>query len=443
MRFLVFYNATQTYTNTVFEHVNSFQRYSAHDYLFCHTDEYSYVDADLDRFDAVAIHYSVRLPYDQISISLAEKLEAYRGLKFLFIQDEYDHTDRAGHWIRRLGVTLVFTVVPVSNVAAVYPPDQFPGVRFVSNLTGYVPEELPEIDDIEPPSKRLCVVGYRGRPLPLRYGQLGFEKVEIGRQVKEYCVQHHINHNISWSEEDRIYGARWYEFMASCRGMLGSESGSNVFDRNGTLGAQELAYRKAHPKASDAVVYAEVIRSLELPGLMNQVSPRVFEAIALRTALVLYEGSYSGVIRADEHFIPLRKDGKNLAEVFRRLQDDRAVDLLTENAFQDVIASGKYAYATFVDMVDRELELMITSSGRSAASSIQQVGAMTVNSESENRIRRLHPPCQLTQRPIQAMPPSTRSKPIVMRVIYAAWNLLPPAAKDVIKPILKKILRRK
>ena len=440
MKVLIFYNATQTYTNTVFEHVISFARYSALEYLFCHGNEWSRVEADLDAFDAVAIHYSVRLPYDQISPSLAQKLQAYRGLKVLFIQDEYDHTNRAGDWVRRLGVQLIFTVVPPASIDAVYPPAQFPGVRFVSNLTGYVPEELPLTGTFVPTSKRSLVVGYRGRPLPLRYGQLGFEKVEIGRQVKAFCQTHAVSHDISWAEKDRIYGAKWYEFVSSCRAMLGTESGSNVFDRDGTLGVQLTAYRTAHPRASDATMYAELVSSRESPGLMNQISPRIFEAVALCTALVLYEGAYSGVVQADKHYIPLRKDGRNLAEVIRQLQDDQVVDRLTQNAYNDIIQSAKYSYAEFVSFVDREIALslkafrgtqtsLVTGSNAFDGFATNKVG------QNEKEVRSFP-----TLSPIRAAPPV----PIrtLVRIVYVFWNLLPERVQDVIKPVLKRLIGR-
>jgi glycyl-tRNA synthetase (class II) len=93
---LILYNSTQTYTNTVFEHLASLARESKHRTFFCHVDQYSEFAADLSRFDAIGLHYTVRLPFDQVSSSLATlRSRSSRALKFLFIQDEYDHTHRA------------------------------------------------------------------------------------------------------------------------------------------------------------------------------------------------------------------------------------------------------------------------------------------------------------------------------------------------------------
>ena len=356
MNILVLYNETQTFTPTVYEHLDSFARFSQARVFFGHQDLWRNASTDLHLFDAVIVHFSIRLPFDQISEPTAQALTAYAGLKIVFIQDEYDHTQRAWHWIRRLGIRLVFSSVPAESMSRVYPPAEFPGVQFVSNLTGYAPEALAAIGRQIPPSQRPLKIGYRGRALPIRYGVMGQDKVEIGRMVKAFCEKEGIEHDIAWKEKDRLYGDVWYQFNASCRAMLGIESGSNVFDWDGSLPGRIAGYRKAHPRASDQDVYLEVIAPLEMPGLMNQVSARIFEAIACRTALVLFEGNYSGVLIPDRHFIPLRRDGSNLREMAERLRDGAAVDTMTTLAYDEVLANGKYSYPAFIGMVDHEIQ---------------------------------------------------------------------------------------
>ena len=81
-----------------------------------------------------------------------------------------------------------------------------------------------------PLAKRPIVVGYRARALPFRFGHLGQEKIKIGRQMRKLCDERGIRCDIEWTEETRIYGAAWYDFIGRCRAMLGSESGSNIFD---------------------------------------------------------------------------------------------------------------------------------------------------------------------------------------------------------------------
>lgn len=440
---LYLYNSTQTFTNTVYEHIASFAKYSAHRSFFCHQDQTSEFNLDLSCFDAVAIHYSIRLPYDQVSPSTAKALAEFNGLKFLFIQDEYDHTHRAWHWIKALGLQVVFTVVPQAGVERVYPAQEFSGTRFISILTGYVPDELSLNLDAKVPSQRRLIVGYRGRPLPIRYGQLGIEKIGIGEIVKTYCDAHGVETDIAWSEEARIYGPRWYEFMGSCRSMLGSESGSNVFDWDGTLVERIAQFRKLNPQVDDDEVYRKFVRASEIDGIMNQVSPRIFEAIAARTVLVLFEGNYSGVIEAGEHFVPLKKDGSNLAEVVRLLQDGAYVDAMAERAYQDVIASRKYSYQSFVHLVDEEIEISLRglerhkkegAPGRSDSLHIDQSTSITTSPT------RAKPPQPSTVTLIHTIVGSHDSKDLAKRFATYLWSKLPEAMRIFLKPRLKWLL---
>lgn len=427
MKILLLYNATQTYTNTVYEHTASFSRYSKNFYFFANADQHTEFNVDLRSFDAIAIHYSVRLPYNQISKTAEKALTEYQGLKILFIQDEYDHTKLAWQWIRRLGIDLVFTVVPPASIESVYPKSEFPGTSFESNLTGYIPDILTPTLEIVPPSQRSLMVGYRGRPLPIRYGQLGFEKVAIGKMVKSYCDEHGIKCDIAWTEDARIYGSKWYEFMASCRGMLGSESGSNIFDWDGDLNNTIDQAKRKNPHLSDVELYLNVIKPLEIDGLMNQLSPRIFEAIASRTVLILFEGSYSGVVNPWEHFIPLKKDGSNLDEVVARLLDDKFVDEISERAYRHVISSNAYSYKSFMLKVDDRIERKL-----------REIAVRTQGVRFGEFSNLTSPPSFITTHPIRAMPPLG---PISFprRLALSAWAVMPDSFRRILHPYLRPL----
>ena len=67
---------------------------------------------------------------------------------------------------------------------------------------------------------------------------------------------------------------------------------------------------------------------------------------------MLVEGDYNGVLRAGEHYIPLRRDLSNLEDVLRGLADERRREQLVEAAHRDVVASGRYEYPKFVAEVE-------------------------------------------------------------------------------------------
>src|SRR5262249_47039772 len=145
---------------------------------------------DFDMFDAIAVHYSVRLSIDNhLSPGMAELIEAYKGVKFLFIQDEYDTPETARRWMARLGIDAVFTNVPLEQIDAVYPRARFPKLEFVPTLTGYVPEDPLISGLVKPLAERTVRIGYRGRRLPHHYGRLGYEKLVIGLEMKRLASE--------------------------------------------------------------------------------------------------------------------------------------------------------------------------------------------------------------------------------------------------------------
>ena len=431
---LVLYNERETFTGTLYEHLSAFARYSQARVFFAHQLDNEPV-SDFALFDTVVIHYSVRLPFNQIAEETAQALEGFAGLKVLFIQDEYDHTHRAWYWMKRLGIHLVFSSVPAESLTKVYPPDQLPGIRFVSNLTGYAPDGLAAVPAQPPPSERPLKIGYRGRPLPIRYGALGREKVEIGRMVKAYCESAGIAHDIEWAESARLYGDAWTEFIASCRAMLGTESGSNVFDWDGTLPGRIVEYKQRHPGVSDDDLYTALIAPLDHPGLMNQVSARVFEAIACRTPLVLFEGRYSGVVIPDRHFIPLRKDGSNLPEIVERLKDGRELDAMTERAYDEVLRTGRYGHEAFVRMVDdafaSEIKRRGGDVGRHRVAPVS--GRPLITRSWPNRVAITKPASVI----MTHVP-----EPVYYGIIRPLLPLLPRGLKDLVKRVARAWTRR-
>lgn len=354
---LYLYSANSTYTATVQEYLSSFAKYSRHNIVFAEGVREAPCSYNMGQFDVVLVHYSVRLTLDDyISPAVVKNLKRCGSYKVLFIQDEYEHTERARAWIEEIGFHAVFSCVPDGQIAKVYPPDRFKSTEFSSILTGYVPETLEKSRFGLPLQDRPVVLGYRGRQLPFRFGQLAQEKYLIGLRMREFCERRGIKYDIEWEENKRIYGDKWYEFIGNCRAMLGTESGSNVFDFDGTLHTRTDEAIQQAPGMSFEEFHNRFLRDLDGKIRMNQISPRVFEAIAIGTPLVLFEGNYSGVVRPGEHYISLKKDFSNVHKVLDSLDDVDALQSMADRAWRHVIKSGTYSYRAFVEYVDDFLQ---------------------------------------------------------------------------------------
>lgn len=349
---------------TIHDHIGSFSRYSRHRvHTFNPRNLGRSRFLDLDHFDVVVIHYSLVVIWDDyFSPWFRDRVARYDGLKVQFLQDEYRWVDRITAVMRSLGIDVLYSVVPPDGVAAVY-EDRLPETETLFTLTGYVPDSLvgretPLLRD------RPIDVGYRGRSLPYWLGRLGYEKIEIGRGFLARSDALGLRTDIAWSENARIYGSRWFSWMASCRTMLASESGSSIVDWDGAAEQAVRAYLAEHPTASYEEVESRVLAPFaDSPGI-NTVSPRVFETAAMRTAMIMFPGEYSGVVRPWEHYIPLAKDFSNIEEVADRVRDAAFLEELTTRAYDELIRSGRYSYARFVAQFDDDMEERATGPRR-------------------------------------------------------------------------------
>lgn len=358
----ILYESLSVKISTIEEHLNSFALFSKHHISYISACQGVKCTVDLDVFDILVIHYSVRVSVRDsnwmLSTDYVNAVKNFRGYKILFIQDEYEGTNIAHAWITELGIHTVYSCVPEQYKEMIYPTAKFPYVNFISTLTGYVPITKSNHKKYTKTLERPILIGYRGRALPYWYGTLGQDKLEIGIKIKEYCLSKNLPIDIEWEDSKRIYGQDWYQFMMRCRATLGTESGSNVFDFDGTIRAEIEKKLENNPNLSFDDIYETDIKPYEKIR-MNQISPKIFEAILFKTALILLEGEYSGILIPRVHYIPLKKDFSNLEEVIEKVQNDELINEITQKAYDDIIQSNQYSYEKFIADFDETLSCLI------------------------------------------------------------------------------------
>ena len=169
--------------------------------------------------------------------------------------------------------------------------------------------------------------------------------------MREVCEARGIPHDIEWSDEKRLYGDAWYEFTGSCRANLGSETGSNVFDLDGSI---ERSTKRSRPRAarrcrlknsastptrsrpiSTSGRFAANFRSCRTEHAADPILRPVFEPDRARRTLY----------RAEEGSL-------NVDAVLERLQDVDGLERMAERTYRHLVASGEYAYRRFAKLVD-------------------------------------------------------------------------------------------
>ena len=352
---LICYSRLPSFTNAVRDYVHAFGQYSSHCIHYYDMDS-GPPDFDLEPYDCIIFNYCFWARCLSLTPEFHQLVADFSGLKVAILQDEYEYFLWHEKTLIAFGVHIIVTCVPEAHWHEVFRSDAFNGVTFINALTGYVPDSLLNVPHSKPLVERNWTLGYRSRPVPFLYGRLTQEKQLIGQRMKEICAERCIPSNIEVTEESRIYGAGWLEFLGNCRAVLGTESGSNVFDFDGSIKPAIAAFLKDRPGADFETVHARFLQGQDDKIHMNQVSPRIFEAIAMRTGLVLFEGNYSGVVRPWEHFIPLKKDFSNVNDVFSALAHLPGMEAMIQRAYDDVIATGRYHFRTFISMLDAHIE---------------------------------------------------------------------------------------
>jgi hypothetical protein len=348
-RILFLYDRNSCHVSNLRENLDAFGLFSRHYITYMDGCGNNIISQEfINSFDAIAVHYSVRLSKQgHLSSEMFERIRVYTGLKVLFIQDEYDNLSCTYDYLEKIDFDILYTVINIESAHKLYPKERFPHLRIVPILTGYVPYNIrgffkPAMEE------RTCDVFYRGRELPFEYGTLGREKFEIGKKFKEACVRNHVNLRLDLDSDNskRIYGDLWYHVLSKSKTMLGTESGSNVFDFNGDL--SKLIENDIASGLTYDEIYEKRLKQSEQEWKVNTISPKVFESIILGTVPILYEGEYSGILIPGRHYVSLKKDFSNFEEVIAVVKDDKKLKEISETAYKEIVENPIYSYEYFI-----------------------------------------------------------------------------------------------
>lgn len=343
--------------STMYEHLESFGRHSQHEvrYVKILSDD---ITLDLlNLFDVLLIHYSVFLFDDnRCPPEIRLLLVNASAKKIVFIQDEYRRVNDVAENLRLLGIDCLFTCVPKSEIQKVYPKEKLPNLIIKNTLTGYVSETMAKDKNIPGFHERPLDVVYRARKLSAWYGQLCYDKWKIADRFSEDALKHELAVDISSSENDRIYGQDWLDFLKRSKAALGVESGAGVFDFTGEIQRQVEAYEAENPDSSFEDIKKKFFKNEDGKIKLNQISPRCFEYAACKTLMILYEGEYSGILKPWKHYVPLKKDHSNIDDVVCYIRNEEKWKTMTEQAYNDIILNPSYSYKNFIKEFDLTIQ---------------------------------------------------------------------------------------
>ena len=350
---------------TIDDNVNSFSKYSKLNILSFNTRYGIPKELKKLKFSIIIIHYSLtaylvlkKNHQQNALIEVYNYLLSSISLKIAFFQDEMHNCQRRFKLINELKIEYIYSLLEEKYFQKVYKKNtKVKNIK--SYLTGYVSDEL--IDKGNAYYKnfdlRTLDIVCRARKLPLYFGKGAQEKSEIMETFIKIIKDKKLNFKIdmSSSENSRIYGDHWFNFLSDAKFMIGAMGGTSIFDISGKVEDIIEEHLRKNPNSNFEELYNNILKNYENNINYRQVSPRLFECAASRVCMILYRDSYQGIFVADRNYIALEKDFSNIDQVLNQMKDQQLVNNIIDNTYKDIILSNHWHFKLFFEDFDKFL----------------------------------------------------------------------------------------
>lgn len=308
------------------------------------------------KFDLILFHqiFASQFRWSGLSYeSYVKKLNPLKqsgAVKAFFCQDEFFKMNLVNRFVNDFEIDHLFSVAEPSQWPVIYPEVNLQRTKIHKVLTGYLDASMETTLNSLKDIPRTIDIGYRAFRVPPWLGEGGRLKIAVAEKLGDKAKKRGFQTDIKniFDEKDALRGSEWLKFILSCKGFIGVEGGSSLMDYDGTLHVRVKKYLETHPDASFQEIKRACFETLDGNLSLFALSPRHLEACAAKTCQLLVEGEYSGVLEKERHYLSIKKDFSNVGEVLERFQDPKVRNELTERAFEEIVASKKYRYETFV-----------------------------------------------------------------------------------------------
>ena len=301
-------------------------------------------------FDVVIILHSVfsNACYLRWRHLFFHAIKMSRVPKVYFIGNEYKLMPEKMAFCEALGVSLLVSLTDSQAIHALY-RDRL-GCAVAGIPSAGLDEEIyyPTV----PFRERPVDIGYRSDESPIYLGHT--ERRDIAEYFSAYGPRHGLKVDISLKQSDRFGERKWAAFLNQCKAQLGTEAGGDYFELTDETRKNCNQYLKRHPNAANEEIIDRFFNNYSNSIPMRVITGRIVEAAGTKTAQILFKGQYSGYFKPDVHYIPLKKDFSNFAEVIEKFQDEEYCRAITCNAYEVVINE-----LTYDKLVDKFYEALV------------------------------------------------------------------------------------
>jgi hypothetical protein len=304
----------------------------------------------LRRYDAIFLFHSVFSNANHVSPRLESQIRAARTPVVFFIGNEYKLMSEKMDFAERLGVALLVTQIAQPQVEALYRRRLGCEVQFIPNAT-FDPALFA---DAKPMADRTIDIGYRAFDGPWYLGHN--DRRRVAEIVVEGAATLDLKLDISLDPARRLADAAWQGFLGDCKGQLGTEAGTDVFELDDATRLSVNAYCDANPQTKFGEVMARFFPPDKPRVSGRTISSRHIEAAAARCVQLLLPGDYAGIFKPDEHYIEVARDGSNIDEALTKFADPAICARLSEAAFE--AAATQFSESRLMKQFEAEVRLI-------------------------------------------------------------------------------------
>jgi hypothetical protein len=296
--------------------------------------EYGSALLRLRRFDLIVVSHLAAGDNMSLLLRTMRYLQHRRGTLAVFVGNEYDLLDQKIEFIRETGAEFVCTQLPLPAGRYIYA--ECTDARVLP-----MPHALnPSVYHPDPSVPRTLDVGFIGDIYWPFVGDR--ERTDLIDWVRANAARLGLSADIRTT---RVTRAEWADFLRRSHGVIGAESGTYYLNERGRVLERARTYNLfENTAASFDDVYQRFFAGIPRGVSGKSVSSRHFEPMGTKTCQILLEGDYNGVLKPDEHYIPVRRDLSDVEEAFRKFRDDAYRIDIAEHAYEYAMSEHTYAH---------------------------------------------------------------------------------------------------
>lgn len=270
----------------------------------------------IPEYDLVILLHSATGDSMKLLTKHTEDFVKRKGKLLTFIGNEYDLMEEKIHFITNTNADYVASQLPFLTAKWLYSdcPTTVLAVPHALNASVYKSQQSLESRSVD--------FVFRGAHYPLFIGDTernDFFKFFVNRTNNT----HGLKLDIKIGARINLPRHDWVSLLNQGKGVPGAEAGSLFLDKKGLIISQAKKYLIGNPDTTLDILFDKFFKNPEVEYRCGKsISSRHFEPIGTKTCQVLVEGDYNGILKPNEHYIPIKKDYSNFDEAMYKFKDD-------------------------------------------------------------------------------------------------------------------------